>query len=68
MSIFRLYEGDYPETFSFLGTYKSRLEGRDIKPVPETENEWYRDLDVIKVLIKCDVPVKIVVGVLSQGR
>ena len=57
---------DYPETFSFLDTYKSRLEGRDIKPEPETENEWYR-FGRHQSLDKCDVPAKIVVGVLSQG-
>ena len=57
---------DYPETFSFLDTYKSRLEGRDIKPVPETENEWYR-FGRHQSLDKCDVHAKIVVGVLSQG-
>jgi hypothetical protein len=62
----RALQRDYPETFSFLDTYKSRLEGRDIKPVPETENEWYR-FGRHQSLDKCDVPAKIVVGVLSQG-
>lgn len=56
----------YPETFRFLNHYKSTLELRDIKPSPETENEWYR-FGRHQSLEKCDVPEKIVVGVLSQG-
>lgn len=57
---------NYPETLQFLENYKERLEARDIKPVPETPNEWYR-FGRHQSLDKCDVPEKIIVGVLSQG-
>ncbi len=40
---------------------------RDIKPTPETDNEWYR-YGRHQSLDKCDVPAKIIVGVLSQGN
>ncbi|MFL0095489.1 Eco57I restriction-modification methylase domain-containing protein [Tenacibaculum maritimum] len=58
----------YPNTFSFLEAYKDVLNNpkRDIKPTPETENEWYR-YGRHQSLDKCDVPAKIIVGVLSQG-
>lgn len=59
-------ETSYPETFRFLNHYKTTLVIRDIKPAPETENEWYR-FGRHQSLEKCDVPEKIVVGVLSQG-
>ena len=58
---------NYPETFRYLNHYKSVLEERDLKPVPENENEWYR-YGRHQSLDKCDVPVKIIVGVLSQGN
>ncbi|WP_241280360.1 Eco57I restriction-modification methylase domain-containing protein [Chryseobacterium cucumeris] len=57
---------DYPETLQFLENYRERLEDRDINPVPETPNEWYR-FGRHQSLDKCDVPEKIIVGVLSQG-
>lgn len=58
---------NYPETYRYLNHYKSLLEERDLKPVPENENEWYR-YGRHQSLDKCDVPVKIIVGVLSQGN
>lgn len=59
----------YPNLFSFLNHYKSKLDNskRDIKPTPETENEWYR-FGRHQSLDKCDVPAKIIVGVLAQGN
>jgi len=59
---------NYPNLFLFLNHYKSKLDNakRDIKPIPATENEWYR-FGRHQSLEKCDVPAKIIVGVLSQG-
>ena len=59
----------YPNLFSFLNHYKSKLDNstRDIKPTPETANEWYR-FGRHQSLEKCDVPAKIIVGVLAQGN
>jgi type I restriction-modification system DNA methylase subunit len=58
----------YPYTFEFLNAYKSVLDDprRDIKPTPETSDEWYR-YGRHQSLEKCDVDQKIVVGILSQG-
>lgn len=62
-------ESDYPNAFAYLNHYKEVLNNpkRDIKPTPETENEWYR-YGRHQSLDKCDVPAKIIVGVLSQGN
>ncbi|MDL1976167.1 MAG: N-6 DNA methylase, partial [Deltaproteobacteria bacterium] len=62
-------ETNYPNLFSFLTHYKSKLDNskRDIKPTPETANEWYR-FGRHQSLDKCDVPAKIIVGVLAQGN
>jgi len=59
----------YPSLFNFLNHYRSKLDNskRDIKPIPETANEWYR-FGRHQSLDKCDVPAKIIVGVLSQGN
>jgi Eco57I restriction-modification methylase/TaqI-like C-terminal specificity domain len=60
---------NYPNLFSFLNHYKSKLNNskRDIKPTPATANEWYR-FGRHQSLDKCDVPAKIIVGVLAQGN
>jgi type I restriction-modification system DNA methylase subunit len=60
---------NYPNLFSFLNHYKSNLDNskRDIKPTPATANEWYR-FGRHQSLDKCDVPAKIIVGVLAQGN
>jgi len=60
---------NYPNLFSFLNHYKSKLDNskRDIKPTPVTANEWYR-FGRHQSLDKCDVPAKIIVGVLAQGN
>lgn len=56
----------YPEAFRYFQHHKIDLEKRNIRPIPQTENEWYR-YGRHQCLDKCDVPEKIVVGVLSQG-
>jgi type I restriction-modification system DNA methylase subunit len=60
---------DFPNLLSFLNHYKSKLDNskRDIKPIPATANEWYR-YGRHQSLDKCDVPAKIIVGVLAQGN
>ena len=60
---------NYPNAYAYLNHYKDSLNNskRDIKPTPETENEWYR-YGRHQSLDKCDVPAKIIVGVLSQGN
>ncbi len=61
-------EKNYPYTFKYLMHYQSKLNNpkRDIKPTPKTTDEWYR-YGRHQSLDKCDVPAKIIVGVLSQG-
>lgn len=58
----------YPSAYKYLMAYKEELSSstRDIKPEPTTSNEWYR-FGRHQSLDKCDVPAKIVVGVLSSG-
>lgn len=59
---------DYPSAYSYLLEYKSVLtdQKRDIKPKPETDDEWYR-YGRYQSLENCILPEKIVVGVLSLG-
>lgn len=59
----------YPNAYVYLNFYRDFLNNakRDIKPEPETENEWYR-YGRHQSLEKCDVPAKIIVGILSQGN
>lgn len=61
-------ENEFPKAFAYLTHYQDKLNNpkRDIKPTPETSNEWYR-YGRHQSLDKCDVPAKIIVGVLSQG-
>ncbi len=62
-------ESVYPGAFAYLTHYQDILSdsSRDLKPIPETTDEWYR-YGRHQSLDKCDVPAKIVVGVLSQGN
>lgn len=62
-------KSDFPFAYTYLINYKEVLcnPKRDIKPTPETPNEWYR-YGRHQSLDKCDVPAKIIVGVLSQGN
>jgi hypothetical protein len=59
---------DFPMTYKYLVANQRVLQSstRDIKPAPLTQNEWYR-YGRHQSLDKCDVPAKIIVGVLSQG-
>ncbi|MCP9290575.1 Eco57I restriction-modification methylase domain-containing protein [Gracilimonas sediminicola] len=59
-------EDRFPKAFEYISHYKEDLEDRDIKPEPETDNEWYR-YGRHQSLDKCGLPQKIIVGVLSQG-
>ncbi|MCF9047382.1 Eco57I restriction-modification methylase domain-containing protein [Acinetobacter nectaris] len=58
----------YPKMFDFLHLVKEHLDNdkRSIKPDPTTSNEWYR-YGRSQALENCDVPQKIIVGVLSNG-
>jgi len=60
---------EYPEAFAYLMHYKDKLNSpsRSIEPAPKTDDEWYR-YGRHQSLDKCDVPAKIIVGVLSQGN
>lgn len=60
-------KNDYPYLYEYLLAQKDRLIKRDVKPVPKTQDEWYR-FGRHQSLDKCAVPAKIVNGVLSQGN
>lgn len=59
---------NYPEAYKYLHHYKDQLNDpeRDIQPEPTSDDEWYR-YGRHQHLENCDVPEKIIVGVLSQG-
>ena len=61
-------KNDYPNLFNFLHLIRGKLDNdkRDIKPEPTSPDEWYR-YGRSQSLENCDVPLKIVVGVLSSG-
>ena len=61
-------KSNYPYLSSFLNIIRDKLDNnkRDIKPEPKTANEWYR-YGRSQSLENCDVPIKLVVGVLSNG-
>lgn len=61
-------EADYPFAYKYLQQNKDILANpnRDIKPKPETEDEWYR-YGRHQSLDSCGLPQKIIVGVLSTG-
>lgn len=57
----------YPNLFYFLNKIRGKFKKtRDIKPEPQTPNEWYR-YGRHQSLENCDVDTKIIVGVLSNG-
>ena len=62
-------KAEFPFMHEYLMAYREALSDpkRDIKPTPETDSEWYR-FGRHQSLDKCDVPSKIIVGVLSQGN
>lgn len=59
---------DYPKLYKYLLAHKDILNAasRDIKPVPTTPNEWHR-YGRHQSLDACNLPEKIIVGVLSTG-
>jgi hypothetical protein len=59
---------EYPCAYDYLLEYKSVLNNpkRDIKPKPETDDEWYR-YGRHQSLENCSLAKKIIVGVLSLG-
>jgi hypothetical protein len=56
---------NYPYTYEYLLNFKDILVKRDIQPIPKTDDEWYR-YGRHQSLDKCELDVKIVVGILSQ--
>lgn len=59
---------EYPKLYKYLLANKSVLSAssRDIKPIPTTPNEWHR-FGRHQSLDACNLPEKIIVGVLSTG-
>lgn len=59
---------NFPNLFDFLQVIRNKLDNdtRSIKPDPISPNEWYR-YGRSQGLENCDVPIKIAVGVLSNG-
>ena len=59
----------FPFTYAYLNHFKTELQRptRDIKPEPQTPHEWYR-YGRQQSLDSCNVPAKIIVGVLAQGN
>lgn len=60
-------EDSYPYLHSYLLENKEVLDKRKVAPPPKTENEWYR-YGRHQNLDKCEVPAKIIVGVLAVGN
>ena len=58
----------FPKLYKYLLAHKNILKAtsRDIKPVPTTLNEWHR-YGRHQSLDACNLPEKIIVGVLSTG-
>lgn len=59
----------YPLGYSYIMSHQDELNrpSRDIKPVPENDNEWHR-YGRHQSLEACELPCKLIVGVLSQGE
>lgn len=60
---------NFPFAYKYLEYNKIKLNDpkRDIKPEPQTKNEWHR-YGRHQSLDKCGLPAKIIVGVLSLGE
>jgi type I restriction-modification system DNA methylase subunit len=60
---------DYPAAYEYLQIHREFLDNpkRDIKPEPETGDEWHR-YGRHQSLDNCGLPEKIIVGVLSVGE
>ncbi|MBY0486012.1 MAG: Eco57I restriction-modification methylase domain-containing protein, partial [Flavobacteriaceae bacterium] len=61
------FTSDFPETMKYLQANKTRLQKRDIKPVPKTDKEWYR-FGRSQYLELGAIPEKIFIGVMSAGE
>ncbi len=61
-------EKKFPLLYKYLTAHKSILASpkRDVKPTPTTANEWHR-FGRHQSLDACNLPQKIIVGVLSSG-
>lgn len=59
----------YPLGYSYIMAFKHELDRktRDIKPTPDNDNEWHR-YGRHQSLEACELPCKLIVGVLSQGE
>ncbi|MFY0252538.1 Eco57I restriction-modification methylase domain-containing protein [Chitinophaga sp. 30R24] len=60
-------KAQYPFAYQYLLNKKSRLQKRDIKPVPKTDEEWYR-FGRSQYLELGNISEKIVIGVMSTGE
>lgn len=59
----------YPLGYAYIIDHKDELnrQSRDIKPIPGNDNEWHR-YGRHQSLEACELPCKLIVGVLSQGE
>lgn len=57
---------EFPCLYAYLQAQKTTLLKRDIQPEPQTNDEWYR-YGRHQSLEACNLPEKIIVGVLSTG-
>jgi len=57
---------NFPYLYAYLQANKATLLKRDIQPEPRTQGEWYR-YGRHQSLEACNLPEKIIVGVLSTG-
>lgn len=62
-------QASFPEAYKYLMHYKPLLAAktRSVKPDPTTPDEWHR-YGRSQALESCEVPAKLIVGVLSQGN
>lgn len=58
----------YPKGYAYIQAYQHELNNpnRDIQPIPSNGNEWHR-YGRHQSLEACELPCKLIVGVLSQG-
>ncbi|MDO9001597.1 MAG: Eco57I restriction-modification methylase domain-containing protein [Bacteroidota bacterium] len=61
------FKANYPLAYEYLANNKPRLAERDLKPVPKTENEWYR-YGRSQYLELGEINEKIIIGVMSSGE
>lgn len=61
------FKKSYPLAYDYLSDNKPRLNERDVKPKPKTENEWYR-YGRSQYLELGEIQEKIIVGVMSSGE